>query len=288
MSSYNERRTSDNDWYDYWQQSEHAANFDQRHSFGRRSLFRSYDSLNDVRLLRQAVPEGTTATLVEVGCATGEFQRYLGLRYPGLRYFGIDISASAINRAKDKYPAASLFVTNPGTPLSESLVQVGITEPPQFVYSKDVVHHQTNPFEFAADLLGEASEALVFRTRTRDTGDTELDPAHSCQYHYGGWMPYIVLNLDELIEELKRGAPGAELVVYRNHKTLGGQFRRFLPKDCYLPETGTAETAIAVLRNTEAPGTVTIRDVAEASERSTVRLLADTLTHRLSAVRRRF
>lgn len=61
------------------------------------------------------------------------------------------------------------------------------------------------------------------RCRTREVGPTENDPELSCQYHYGGWMPYIVTNLDELLQHVRGLAPQSEIVVYRNHMILGGK-----------------------------------------------------------------
>lgn len=138
------------------------------------------------------------------------------------------------------------------------------------MYAKDVVHHQLKPLGFVSDLIKVASEAVTFRCRTRDIGLTEWDPERSCQYHYDGWMPYIVTNLDELIDHIKSEAPRAEIVVYRNHIILGGQYNRYLPKDCYLKETGTAETAVGVFLSSESPGKITVQDRLDQNPRYTL------------------
>jgi hypothetical protein len=65
-------------------------------------------------------------------------------------------------------------------------------------------------------------------------------------------------------------APGAEIVVLRHHMVLGGQRGRFLPKECYLRETGTAETAVGVFQKTASPGRVTIIDREDGVPRHTV------------------
>lgn len=44
---------------------------------------------------------------------------------------------------------------------------------------------------------------------------------------------------------------------------LGGKENRFLPKECYLPETGTAETAIGIFLRSTHPGCVRVIDRAE-------------------------
>lgn len=287
------------DWYDDWQHEQHAVDFDRGSGLDLRNLIRNYESFNDVRLLNESldpsprpapfasqseargarsgcrptgvVVQGATGlpgglhrqrplTLLEVGCATGEFYRYLRARHPHVRYHGTDISQPAIARAKAKYPAAPFFVTDPAARLRDALRGLGITERPDIVYSKDVVHHQTRPFEFLSDLIEVASDLLIIRTRTRDMGETELDPERSCQYHYDGWMPFIVLNLQELVERITTEVPAGEIVVYRNHMVLGGRHNRFLPKELYLKETGTAETAIGIFKTTTQPSRVTVKD----------------------------
>jgi SAM-dependent methyltransferase len=257
-------------WYADWQHATHARHFDGRHDLDGKNLVRNYESLNDVRLLNERVERSRPLTLVEVGCATGEFYRYLRSRYPHVAYWGLDISEPAIGWARAKYPAARFFVTRPDARLPQVLPELGLAGAPDVVYAKDVLHHQTKPFEFLADVLSAAGEAAIIRCRTRDVGATELDPEKSCQYHYGGWMPYIVINLPELVGYASDAAPGAEIVVLRHHMVLGGQHGRFLTKECYLPETGTAETAIGVFKKTATPGRVTIEDRAAVVPRYTV------------------
>lgn len=240
---------SSSPWYVDWQNREHASAFDVRHALTDWQLLKIYESFSDVQLLRERAVG--PATLLEVGCATGDLYRYLALRLPQLRYRGVDISQAAIARAQEKYPGASFLQILPGAPLKEKA---------EIVYSKDVVHHQVRPLELVSDLLGAASQMLIFRTRTRDVGPTLADPNLSCQYHYQGWMPYIVINLEELLAHIRRQAPQAEILVYRNHMVLGGRENRFLPKECYLPETGTAETTVGVFLKTNTPGRTRIED----------------------------
>lgn len=257
-------------WYADWQHQSHASHFDGRHGLDAKNLVRNYESLNDVRLLNERVDRTRPLTLLEVGCATGEFSRYLRRRFPFVNYYGVDISEPAIGRAREKYPEARFFVARPGARLAEALRELAVPPAPEVVYAKDVLHHQTGPFEFLGDLVGVASETVVLRCRTRDVGQTELDPEKSCQYHYGGWMPYIVINLSELVGHVADSAPGAEIVVLRHRMVLGGQYGRFLPKECYLRETGTAETALGVFKKTVNPGRVTIEDRPDGSPRYTV------------------
>lgn len=250
-------------WYADWQSGEHASVFDSRCRLSNRRLVANYESFNDVRLLNERLDCLRPVHLLEVGCATGEFYRYLRIRFSSVRYDGMDISRPAILRAREKYPKGNFFLTEPGRRIRENLTACGIFPHPEVVYSKDVLHHQTDPFGFLSQLIEVASEALILRTRTRDEGSTVTDPELSCQYHYDGWMPFIVFNLKELTERILAQAPDAELVIYRNHMILGGRENRFVPKEIFLPKTGTAETAIGVFRKTGHPGRIHLEDRKE-------------------------
>ena len=256
-------------WYEDWQDPRHAEAFDARSRLDRRNLIRNQEGLNDVRLLNERIDRACPPTLLEVGCATGEFYRYLRARHPRIRYVGLDISRPAIACATQKYPEAALFVSEPASSVSATLRALSLPEHPEIVYAKDVVQHQTEPVAFLSELLRIAGEAVIVRCRTRDVGETEWDPAHSCQYHYGGWMPFIVLNLQELLDHIAAEAPEGEVVVYRSHAVLGGRHNRFVPKELFLPSTGTAETAVGIFRRTGHPGRVTIADRPDQNPRYT-------------------
>lgn len=253
------------DWYGDWQSEAHSVVFDGRARLGRHELIRNYECLNDVRMLKERIDPSRSLDLLEIGCATGELYRYLRWSLPAVRYAGLDISHPAVARAKAKYPQGSFFIVDPQIPLRESLKQVGLPEHPEIVYAKDVVQHQVHPFKFLSEVLQVASDMVILRCRTRDVGATELNPDLSCQYHYDGWMPYLVLNLHELLHHLQAQAPECEVVVYRHYVILGGQNRRFLPKELYLKETGTAETAVGIFKNTPHPNRVLVRNQPDGS-----------------------
>lgn len=241
---------------------------------------RDYEVFNDVQLLNERLhAAGGLGTVLEVGCATGEFFRYLSLKWPKITYVGTDISRPAIERALDKYPHGN-FVVSEADDTGDLVNLVGLKHRPDVLYCKDVVLHQTDPFGFIRGLLGITTQSLIMRLRTRDLGATVLDPDSSCQYHYDGWMPYIVINTDELIDAIRAASPGAELIVRKHHVVLGGLHSRNLPKDCYLSETGTAETAVEVFLGTDRPGHVTVENRRERSP-------SYTLPHLLSAALRR-
>jgi len=56
----------------------------------------------------------------------------------------------------------------------------------------------------------------------------------------------MVLNIEETIDCISKTRAIKRIEIVRNHMILGGLEARFLPKECYEPETGTAETAILV------------------------------------------
>ena len=256
-------------WYVDWQNQKHASVFDGRHALTERQLVKNYEAFNDVRMLNEYVVRQPLSELLEVGCATGEFHRYLRIRHPDCTYTGMDISQPAVQRAQEKYPKARFALLPAEVPLKEGLREAGLADSFPAVYSKDVLHHQVQPWSFLAQLLEAARDLLILRTRTRDRGTTVLDPALSCQYHYNGWMPFIVFNLNELTEAIRRQVPGAEILIYRNPMILGGRENRFLPKECYLPETGTAETAVGIFLKTSGPGKVTLQDREDMNPRYT-------------------
>ncbi len=265
-------------WYSDWQNDEHASHFDGRSSLLNRMLVRNYESFNDVRLLNDYLVRSRPTHLLEVGCATGEFYRYMRLKHPRPSYTGIDISLAALERARQKYPAGHFFASDPAMSLEENLGRQRLPTRWEIVYTKDVLHHQTDPFSFLAQLLGVSLRLLVLRTRTRDRGPTVLDPESSCQYHYRGWMPYIVFNIEELIDQIRRRIPDCEVILYRNHMVLGGVGNRFLPKECYLPETGTAETAVGVFLESDHRQRV---QVIDREERSAHHPIGERILHRL-------
>ena len=256
-------------WYRDWQHEAHRRVFDVRAPLNARNLVRNFEAYNDVRLLRERVAPDRALTLRELGCATGEFFRYTRLRFPRITYEGLDVSKPAIACAREKYPAAACFVVDPAKPLADNAQRLGLAPQAEIVYAKDVLQHQVDPFGFLAAVIEHASEAAILRCRTRDIGATERDPERSCQYHYDGWMPYIVINLQELVEAIRAQVPMAEIAILRHHMVLGGQHNRFVPRELFESRSGTAETAIGIFKRTTQPGLVTVQDRADGRPRYT-------------------
>ncbi len=96
-----------------------------------------------------------------------------------------------------------------------------------------------------------SNEVTILRLRTHDKGATVHDAELSCQWHYNHWVPYMVLNVDEAIEVICQAIPVKKMIIVKSYVQLGGWHNRFLPKECYYPETGTAETAVYIVRSEE-------------------------------------
>src|SRR5687767_1548494 len=101
-------------WFSDWQSKTHALSFDFRAPMDLKNLIRNYESFTDVLFLKEVLKSNDIKSLVEVGCATGEFYRYLKHVAPKLDYQGVDISVPAIEKASRKYPGAKFYVTQPG------------------------------------------------------------------------------------------------------------------------------------------------------------------------------
>ena len=117
---------------------------------------------------------------------------------------------------------------------------------PDYIFERDVVVHQTDPFAFLKQICLSAKKGVFFRLRTRDKGSTVLDVEKSCQMYHGLWAPYIMLNCDEVVSFLADLNICSKIVILKNYAILGGHHGRYLPKDCYLDETGTAESGVYI------------------------------------------
>ena len=228
--------------YDAWKSAAHVEHFDLWSRVPLFVLQDRYERFNEVRLLEAYLQAASLpCSLLEVGCATGEFYRYLKSRHPNVRYTGCDISEVAINQARAKFQGEASFILT-----DEDLGAVASIKP-DVVFCRDVILHQPDPYTFLQRLYAIAGKLLILRLRTRDVGLTETDPQKSCQLNYGQWAPYMILNCKELLDALQQLSPRPNKVVLQKHyMVLGGYHLRYLPKDCYLDETKTAESALLV------------------------------------------
>ena len=185
------------------------------------------------------------SSVMDVGCATGRFYRFFRQIFPAAQYHGFDISQVAIDYARNLYPESdfSVFDGDPGTVEGPK---------PDLLFCRDVLHHQPDPREFLAKLYQASGKYLIMRVRTREVGSTIFDPEQSCQFTYGNWVPYIVFNTKELTDLLSSYSPRpVKIDIVRNPEVLGGQLNRYLPKELFYPETGTAETSILIEKGSD-------------------------------------
>lgn len=228
-----------------WQQDTHARVFDDIARYPSFLMRKRFESYSEVRLLHDYLYANLTAkSLYEVGCATGEFSRYVTRYLPRLNYRGFDISRPALARAAQKYGADRFARLETG--LDGFVPRHGTAD---VVFCRDVILHQSDPFAFLQQLLPIARGALALRLRTRDQGATFMDPELSCQFHYDShWVPYIVINTGELLSALARDRGVRRIIVSRRYEVLGGHNFRYLPKDLFYSSTGGAETAVMIIK----------------------------------------
>ena len=89
-----------------WSDDKHADFFDYLSCQPRFIVRRFYEGFNEARLLKSFYDDVRGTRFFEIGCATGELYRYISNFMPKFEYHGFDISAPAIQRAKQKYPKA--------------------------------------------------------------------------------------------------------------------------------------------------------------------------------------
>jgi SAM-dependent methyltransferase len=240
--------------YAGWNTPQHVEHFDL---WNRQNdaLFRfGYGAFQEVRYLLDAIGKAPGSSVLDVGSATGTTYRYLALERARFDYTGTDLSEPAIVRAKQLHPKGRFIAKGP-EPLAAFFDRRF-----DIVFSRDTIMHQTDPMAFIGDLASVASKALIVRLRTRDQGATVYDVEQSCQMHYDEhWMPYIVLNFDELIDRLRELPGAARITANRSYEVLGGSTLRYLPKELYYRNAGGAETAVMVdfSADTAAPEIVT-------------------------------
>ena len=148
-------------WYADWQSQGHVEQFDFRIGLSDRNLVRDYESYNDVRLLNEGLNNNRDIGLFEVGCATGEFYRYLALKHPRVNYYGVDVSKPAIERAQRKYPTGRFFVVDPGADLAIVGKRLCYPRVPDVIYSK----YQTGTFLLDGDKMSALREECEILNR---------------------------------------------------------------------------------------------------------------------------
>ena len=239
---------------DAWSDQTHAEVFDYLHKMPNYIVKRHYETFNEGRLLNVHKNSIVGNKFFEIGCATGELYRYAKNNMDGFSYSGFDISVPALARAASKYPDGNFNLLENG--FDDIIKNHG---EPDVVWCRDVILHQERPYEFLSNVIKLAKHTSIVRLRTRDVGETVFDTDISCQLHWDKyWAPYIVLNIDEMINKIKEHEDVNKIIISRSYEVLGGHNYRFLPKELYFKGAGTAETAVLIQKGDRLNGEIEI------------------------------
>ena len=226
-----------------WDTNEHLSEFNFWNNLSDYEFNFRWGSFKENQVLIEKLKIGDK--ILEVGCATGTTVRWLNNsnKKKGVKYLGIDLSDTAIKKARDLHPNSEFEKVDLG-PLKNYYNSY------DYVFSRDTLMHQEKPFEFLEELINCATKSIILRIRTRDYGATDFNYKTSCQLHYDNfWMPYIVINIDELINFLKKFKSIESIEINRSYEVLGGNVKRFLPKELYFKKAGGAETTLVINLN---------------------------------------
>lgn len=231
-----------NNSYRGWDSEEHLDEFNIWNTYSNYEFKYKWGSFLENKILNQVLKSKNDIKVIEVGCAAGTTVRWLKLNgtFNNKNYTGIDLSGPTLKKAKKMYPGA-IFKKVDLNYLNN------LTFKYDYVFSRDTLMHQEKPLDFLNSLLSVSEKGLILRTRTKDNGKTEFDFKKSCQMHYDKyWMPYIVMNINEILDFLSSFKFVKKVIINRSYEILGGHNYRFLPKDLFLKNAGGAETTIHI------------------------------------------
>ena len=225
-----------------WDTRDHLKEFDHWNRMNNYEFVFKYGSFEEHKYLKEKLKDFKNPSILDFGCATGTTNKYLRLIAKNINYTykGVDISKPSIEKAKKYYGNKEFeLIDQTSNFLDKNKFDI--------VYSRDTVLHQTDPYKFINSLLIATKKSLILRLRTRDNGATIFDIDKSCQLHYDNyWMPYIILNFDELLNFLKNHKKVCNIRVNKSYMVLGGQNYRYLEKELYYKKTGTSETSLLI------------------------------------------
>ena len=226
--------------YEGWDTNNHLNEFNFWNNLSNYEFNFRWGSFRENQILIEKLKKDDT--LLEVGCATGTTVRWLKNNniLKSINYLGIDLSDAVIKKAEYLHPNSEFKKVDLG-PLKNYYKKYN------YVFSRDTLMHQQKPFEFLEELIKCATKSVILRFRSRDNGKTDFNYENSCQLHYDKfWMPYIVINIDELINFLNKLKIIKSIEINRSYEELGGNVKRFLPKDLYFKSAGGAETTLKI------------------------------------------
>ncbi len=225
-----------------WNTKNHFDKFNPWSNYSNSFFNFTFGSFYENKIIIDILTKNKNFTVLDVGCASGYLLRFIKknvLNFNLDNYYGVDLSKSAIDFAKNKYGKNNFEL------LDNENLDIKKNNSYNVVYSRDTILHQMQPIQFIEKLISLSTNYVVVRLRTRDKGKTEYSCDNSCQMHYDKyWMPYIVINSNELLELFKKNSFVKKMFINKSHMVLGGQNYRFLPKELFFSETGGAETTI--------------------------------------------
>lgn len=121
-------------------------------------------------------------------------------------------------KSKKQISQVEIFCIRRNKRVSETVK--GLRIRPLILFARDVFIHQSNPFAFLEDIVSIPSELVILRICTRYKGATMLDSENSCEWHYGRWVPNMVMNSDEVIKSIRAKVPVESLYVTKKLHTI--------------------------------------------------------------------
>ena len=233
------------DYTKAWQEEEHAIQLGvAMRANNKMSFVLGFQRGLTARCLNYVLNDAgrRVTSVLDVGCAAGDYYAYLSClpMFRDLAYEGIDISKPAIEAANKHYKTDAFKLIN------------GVVENLQgssadLVLSANVVQHQTQPFEHLEQLVKCANKYLVISLRTRDCGETVLDPELSRQKAYGEWVPFILINTAQLYKTVCMSSTKPVVITcFKEYRDLAGGGGRHLPKELFDEQSKMAVTTLII------------------------------------------
>ena len=228
--------------YVSWSKPDHLKTFtDYTYdlpSFAKRRNKQIYSNIG--RCLQLVIPY--CDEIVEIGVGGGRSYMYLNylsdrMRSTGYKYTGYDISDQCVEFCNNRY----------GNHFNVSGTVGARYKTADLVYFFDAMVHCHNPLGFLDAAALATTRYLCFQTPTRDLGPTEYDPEKSCRLENGAWVPWIVFNAGELVSEIQRRG-FHKILLIKSYKKFAGNAPRFLPKEFFESDIGSARTAVLAIR----------------------------------------
>ena len=229
--------------YEGWDTKEHLDVFNRWNKLSNKTFNFIYSNFQENRYLLDILQKKRAKNIIDIGCATGTTYRLIDnkINEKFFNYKGYDISKTAVNFAKN-FHNKNFFYN-----IEDSNYENLPSDEREIIYTRDTIMHQVDPFDFLKKLISLTSKFLIIRLRTRDNGKTEWDISRSKQRHYDKyWMPYIVININELVDLLLNYRKPKCIKINRSYLTLGGETGKYLPEDLFYSHAGGSETSVCI------------------------------------------